>query len=90
MPMPNRKDDSDSEDKKVNTAVSASELQKLESLLELADLLSRQNDFQEILRVVAQKAASLLIKSPIAVYCSTRSFINLNFPKEFIILFQSW
>ncbi len=37
-----------------------SELEKMESIFELADLLGRQNDFQEILRLVAQKAASLL------------------------------
>ncbi len=37
-----------------------SETQKLENLIELAAVLSQQNDFQEILRVVAQKAASLL------------------------------
>src|SRR5688572_1536723 len=34
--------------------------QKLESLLELASLLSQQTNFQETLRVVAQKAISLL------------------------------
>lgn len=36
------------------------ETQKFESLLELAAILSQQTDFQEILRVTAQKAASLL------------------------------
>lgn len=33
---------------------------KLEQLLELSDLLSQQNAFEEILRLVAQKAATLL------------------------------
>jgi len=37
-----------------------SDTQKLESLVELAAILAQQTDFQEILRVVAQKAASLL------------------------------
>jgi transcriptional regulator with GAF, ATPase, and Fis domain len=32
----------------------------LESLLELASILDQQNDFQEVLRLVAQKAAALL------------------------------
>lgn len=36
------------------------ETQKYESLLDLAAILSQQTDFQEILRVTAQKAASLL------------------------------
>lgn len=36
------------------------EPEKLEHLLELAAILSQQTDFQEILRVTAQKAASLL------------------------------
>jgi len=36
------------------------EPEKLEHLLDLAAILSQQTDFQEILRVVAQKAASLL------------------------------
>ncbi len=36
------------------------EPEKLEHLLELAAILGQQNDFQETLRVVAQKAASLL------------------------------
>ncbi len=36
------------------------ETQKYESLLELAAILSQQTDFQEILRVTAQKAASLM------------------------------
>jgi len=66
-----------------------SETQKLENLLELAAILSQQNDFQEIPRMVAQKVASLLIKKPIAVYRFTQSFINLNFSKRFIILVQS-
>ncbi|MGH7496000.1 MAG: sigma-54-dependent Fis family transcriptional regulator [bacterium] len=34
--------------------------ERLEDIFELADLLGRQNDFQEVLRLVAQKAASLL------------------------------
>lgn len=38
----------------------ASETHKLEALIELATLLSRQNDYEEILRVVAGKAANLL------------------------------
>lgn len=37
-----------------------SEKQKLERLVELAEILNRQNDYQEILRVVANKAPSLL------------------------------
>jgi len=32
----------------------------LESLLELASILEQQNDFQEVLRLVTQKAASLM------------------------------
>jgi transcriptional regulator with GAF, ATPase, and Fis domain len=36
------------------------EQQKLERLVELAAILSRQNDFQEVLRLTAQKAAILL------------------------------
>jgi transcriptional regulator with GAF, ATPase, and Fis domain len=36
------------------------EYHKVERLLELAELLGRQNDFNEILRVVTQQAASLL------------------------------
>jgi len=38
----------------------ALEFERLSSLIELAEILNQQNDFQEILRVVAQKAASLL------------------------------
>lgn len=38
----------------------ALEFEKLSSLIELAQILNQQNDFQEILRVVAQKAVALL------------------------------
>ena len=34
--------------------------EKLESILELAELLSRQNDFNEILRLITSKAAVML------------------------------
>jgi transcriptional regulator with GAF, ATPase, and Fis domain len=43
-----------------NKKQNAQEFEKLSSLIELAEILNQQNDFQEILRVVAQKAASLL------------------------------
>ncbi len=33
---------------------------KLESLIELASVLAKQNDYQETLRLVAEKASSLL------------------------------
>jgi hypothetical protein len=36
------------------------EIQKLATLVELAAVLSQQNEYEEILRVVAQKAAGLL------------------------------
>jgi len=48
------------------------ENQKLEHLFELASILSQQTDFQEILSVTAQKAASWLLKNPIVVYFSTQ------------------
>jgi Nif-specific regulatory protein len=40
--------------------ISASKIEKLESLVELAQILSQQNDFNEILRLVTQLSARLL------------------------------
>jgi transcriptional regulator with GAF, ATPase, and Fis domain len=46
--------------KEIATKDSTFGFERLSSLIELARILNQQNDFQEILRVVAQKAASLL------------------------------
>jgi len=42
------------------TQIVTQDNQKLERLIELASILGRQNDYQEILRLVSQKASSLL------------------------------
>jgi len=39
---------------------------KLESLIELAQILSRQNDYEEVLRLVVEKA-SCLVKSNVVL-----------------------
>ncbi|MBN1351578.1 sigma-54-dependent Fis family transcriptional regulator [candidate division KSB1 bacterium] len=49
-----------SDQSEVNKKHDALEFEKLSSLIELAQMLNQQNDFQEVLRVVAQKAAGLL------------------------------
>jgi len=60
MLLPEKKNASDSNNASTTAASPESEIQRLERLIELAAILSRQTDFDEVLRVITQKAAFLL------------------------------
>ncbi|EFK96777.1 transcriptional regulator, NifA subfamily, Fis Family [sediment metagenome] len=45
----------------MNEAVTGTSISKLESIIELAQILSQQNDYDEVLRLVVEKASQLII-----------------------------
>jgi GAF domain-containing protein len=60
MLLPEKKNSPGSNNVSTAPVSPESEIQRLEPLLELAAILSRQTDFDEVLRVITQKAAFLL------------------------------